>query len=105
VADGYGERLDIRFDPQIYAASSQSLFDLVRHIPERVHAPLLVGHNPGLQQLVLGLVREDDGLHARIEEKFPTSAVALIELPSVRWDEVAEHSGTIRELILPRDLD
>jgi phosphohistidine phosphatase len=106
VAEGYGDSFDIRFDPRIYAATAQTLFDLIRHIPERVHAPLLVGHNPTLQQLVLELTSGDErGLRARVEDKFPTAAVAMIELPAVRWDEVELNSGTIRELILPRDLD
>src|SRR5258708_22044762 len=43
LADGYGDSFDVRFDPQVYAASVQTLFDLVRRIPATVHAPLLVG--------------------------------------------------------------
>jgi phosphohistidine phosphatase len=106
VAGGYGDSFDICFDPQIYAASVQTLFELVRRIPATVHAPLLVGHNPGLQQLVLELTRDDEqGLRARAGDKFPTAAVVLIELPAVRWDEVEPESGLIGELILPRELN
>lgn len=103
--EGYGKLADVRFDPQIYGASAEALLNIVRHIPETVHAPLLVGHNPGLQQLVLALAREDgDGMRSRISEKFPTAALALIELSAVRWDELETQSGTIAELILPREL-
>src|SRR5437764_6274009 len=106
LADGYGDSFDICFDPQIYAASAQTLFDLVRRIPATIHAPLLVGHNPGLQQLVLKLTRGDrQGLRARVADKFPTASVTLIELPALSWDDVEPDSGVIGELILPRDLD
>ena len=105
VAKGYGDRWDVHFEPQIYEAGVEGLFRLVRSIPEHFHAPVLIGHNPTLQQLVLKLTRDDEkGLRGKVAAKYPTAALALIELPVVRWDEVQPESGTIVELILPRDL-
>lgn len=106
LAKGYGKLPDVRFDSQIYEAGAERLLQLIRHIPETAHAPLLVGHNPGMQQLVLALSREDgNGLRGQVAEKYPTAAMALVELEAPRWDEVETHSGTIVELILPRELD
>ncbi|HEY6048001.1 MAG TPA: histidine phosphatase family protein [Sphingomicrobium sp.] len=106
LAEGYGEPLDVRFEPQLYGASLGDLLHLVRSIPSAVHAPLLVGHNPGLHELVLALSNDKaDDLRGKITGKFPTAAVAVIALPAVRWDEVEPHSGEIRELILPKELD
>jgi phosphohistidine phosphatase len=106
VAKGYGKALDVRFDAQIYAADEQTLLDLVRSIPGEVHAPLIVGHNPGLQELLLSLAHDDEqGLRRKVSAKYPTAAVAVVELPGVRWDEVAPDSGEIVELILPRELE
>jgi phosphohistidine phosphatase len=103
---GYGRHLPITFEPAIYEASSATLFALVRKIPASIHAPLLMGHNPGLHQLVLALTSSDDaGLRDSVTENLPTAAFVLIELPAVRWDEVSEGSGTVRELILPRELE
>lgn len=104
LADGYGEGFDVGFDPQIYGASCDALLALVRRIPGRVHAPLVIGHNPGLQHLILALTKSGD-LRDKVEHKFPTAAVAMIELPAVSWDAVGAGSGTIRELIRPKDLD
>lgn len=106
IEQGYGEQLPTQFEPGLYGASEQGLFQLVRQIPERSHATMIVGHNPGLQHLVLSLSRNDEaGLRKKVAEKFPTAAVALIELPVPRWTEVEEGSGEIAELILARDLD
>jgi phosphohistidine phosphatase len=106
LARGYGKLPYVRFDSQIYDASAEALLHVVRHIPETAHAPLLVGHNPGLQQLVLALAREDgNGFRSDVAEKYPTAGFAVIELAVPRWDEVETHSGTIVELILPRELD
>jgi phosphohistidine phosphatase len=108
--DGLREKLnlnvEIRFDPRIYAASEEMLLEIVHEVHETVHAPLIVGHNPGLQQLAVGLTSKDrDGLRDRVKHKFPTAALAAIELPAHRWAEVKPGSGEIAELILPKELD
>ena len=106
VEHGYGESFPVRFDPQLYGATLRTLADFVRNIAGEVHAPLLIGHNPGLQELVLALTRKDDrDLRGRIQAKFPTGAVAIVALPAPRWDEVERESGEMVELILPKELD
>ena len=103
---GYEAEVDVTFEPRIYDANVDTLFDFVRAIPGNVHAPLLVGHNPGLHQLVLQLTADEDhGLRQEVSENLPTAAVALVELSAGRWDETAPGSGKIVELILPRELD
>ena len=108
--DGLTEKLElkaeIRFEPRMYSASGQTLLEIVRNLPEGAHAPLLVGHNPGMQQLIVELTHGDR--HARrhrVAEKFPTAALAQLELPAHRWSDVARGSGEIAELILPKGLD
>src|SRR5437868_856183 len=93
LARGYGEPLDPRFEQRIYEAGVDALFELVRTIPEQVHAPLLVGHNPGLHQLVMKLASDDDKLRGKISGNLPTAAMALIELPAARWSEVEPGTG------------
>ena len=102
---GYEAELDVIFEPRIYDATVATLLDLVRAIPETVHSPLLVGHNPGLHQLVLVLTANDrEGLRRKVEDELPTAAVVLIEFPAVRWDEAVAGAGNVRELILPNEL-
>lgn len=105
LVEGYGRPLAIAFEPELYGADAGSLFQRVRSLPGGVHAPLIVGHNPGLHELVLHLTHDDaEGLRERVLDNLPTAAAAVIELPAVRWDEVEQSSGTISALILPRDL-
>jgi phosphohistidine phosphatase len=97
---------EIRFEARIYEASAGMLLDLVRTLAGESDSMLLVGHNPGLQQLLLDLTdRDERGLRDSVKAKFPTAALAVVELPTDRWSEVKPGSGTIVELILPRDLD
>ena len=108
--DGLTEKLplnvEIRFEPRMYAATQEMLLSIVRDIRENSHAPLLVGHNPGLQQLIVALTRNDGhGLRRHVEQKFPTAALAAIQLPAHRWIEVKPATGEITDLILAKDLD
>ena len=98
VAKGHGSALEIEFDERIYMASLGALLGIVREIPDGANAPLLVGHNPGLHQLVLNLTGDD-----RVREKFPTAALAVIESATRSWKEIER--GALVELILPRELD
>jgi phosphohistidine phosphatase len=105
LAQGYGDfSFEVRFEPRIYEASVETLLELVRVIPDDVEKPLLVGHNPGLHELVLRLTSGGE-LRRRLEAKFPTAAFAMIDLHAKRWAEVTAGQGKIVELILPRELD
>ena len=106
LADGFGPLPPVQYDESLYAAGVEQLLEAIRNLPGHVHAPLLVGHNPGLHALLLSLTGDDeDGLRRKVAGKFPTAAFASIDLPAVRWDEVAPGSGLVRTLILPRELD
>jgi phosphohistidine phosphatase len=103
---GYSETLDVHFDDRIYETSEETLLEIVRGLPDDVKQPLLVGHNPGLERLIKMLTHDDDqGLRSHIKHKFPTGAVAVVNLPASSWAGVATRSGEIAELILPRELD
>ena len=108
--DGVQEHYDfaapIRFEPRMYGASTDVLLSLARELPDTVHMLLFVGHNPGLERLLVELTRDDeDGLRQRVAGKYPTGALAVMELPTDRWADIAPGSGKIVELILPKELD
>jgi phosphohistidine phosphatase len=106
VAETYGDfRFAVSFQPQIYMASVGKLIELVRAIPEKAGASLIVGHNPGLEHLLVELTDDDEaGLRQRVAAKFPTGGFAVVELSVERWADVGPGSGKIVELILPREL-
>ncbi|HYJ83832.1 MAG TPA: histidine phosphatase family protein [Allosphingosinicella sp.] len=94
------------YDRRLYLASTATLLEIVRAAPDPVGRLLLVGHNPGLEELALALSSRDEaGLRGEVEVKYPTGTLAEIELPAQRWAEVAGRSGRIVRFIRPRDLD
>jgi phosphohistidine phosphatase len=96
----------IHFDSRVYMATAPDLIKVVREIPSHAKAVLLVGHNPGLEQLIVALAKDDrSGLRARVADKYPTGALAVIEFDIDAWREVGEARGELTDLIVPRDLD
>jgi phosphohistidine phosphatase len=106
VADGYGRALDPRHDPDLYLASPAVLLDRVQHMEDEVERLLVVGHNPGLEQLAMLLAGSDrSGRLAELEAKYPTATLAVLEFDVERWSEVRKSGGTLVRFIRPRDLD
>ena len=105
VEDGYGRSLDAEWDRRIYLASAATLLDIVHELPDMAGHVLLVGHNPGLEDLAL-LLTPDDGNPFRdaIEAKYPTGSVTQMTLPG-RWIEAERGAATLTRFTRPRDLD
>jgi phosphohistidine phosphatase len=100
-------KLPACFDQRIYLASAATLVDLLREQDDALGAIMLVGHNPGLEDLIFDLVPDDGSspLRDAVEEKFPTAALAVLELPIERWSDLATGVARLTQLTRPRDLD
>ncbi|OYY79523.1 MAG: histidine phosphatase family protein [Sphingomonas sp. 28-62-20] len=102
----YGSMAEPIWERRIYLASSATLLDLVHALAADEDRVLLVGHNPGLEDLVLTLAA-DDGSVARsaVEIKFPTASLAEIAFDVADWRDIDAGSGTLTRFVRPRDLD
>ena len=79
VETGYGRTLAPTWDRRIYLASAVTLLDVMHEAPADAAHILLVGHNPGLEDLALWLVpNSDDPPRVALEEKYPTATLAEI---------------------------
>ncbi len=106
VTAGYGRKLAPVWERRIYLASAATLLDVVHELPDDAGRVLLVGHNPGLEDLVLMLVPQAaDGLRALVEEKYPTATLAEMTLAIDAWPAAAAGGGTLTRYVRPRDLD
>lgn len=107
VETGYGSALAPEWDRRIYLASASTLLDVVHELPTGADSALLIGHNPGLEDLVLMLVpdRIGDLLRDSVEEKFPTAALAMITFDTDDWGAIRSSAGTLVRFVRPRDLD
>lgn len=79
----------------LYGAAPESLIDEVRELDEGARTAMVVGHNPGVHQLAMALVKDGPGADLLDREGFPTCAVAVVGFPDPRWDTVAEGGGRL----------
>lgn len=101
------DHIEPHWDRRIYLASSATLFDCIGDLPDAAQHILLSGHNPGMEDLILELVPDDGTSPLRdiIEAKYPTAALATIELAIDRWSDITANCGALQALKCPRDLD
>jgi len=85
-----------KFDEKIYGASTPELMRIIRRLPDESSCVLLVGHNPGFEDLVERLTGKS--------ERMPTAALACIQFQIDHWDDVEDHKGTLDWLITPKQL-
>jgi phosphohistidine phosphatase len=103
LAQGYGAAVDTRFDETIYLAPVETLLALVRAADDSDARLLLVGHNPGMEQLALSLSAAGP-LRDEIAAQYPTGALAEISFEATHWREVRPGKGRLARFIRPREL-
>lgn len=92
----------IEMDERLYGASWWDLLDVVRDAREDVATVMLLGHNPGLEDLVRQLAGSGNPEAVRhLGIKFPTSAIAVL-CGNGSWRAWGPGSGFLRDLIVPR---
>jgi len=102
-AEQWGTPPPVRLDERLYGADVPELLEAVREVPDQVGTLLLIGHNPGLEELVLELA--GDGLDDALDEvrtKFPTSAVAILAWHGNSWQELAPGTALLTDVTVPR---
>jgi phosphohistidine phosphatase len=107
VEEARGRAMEPTWDRKIYLASSATLLDVLRGANADADHILMVGHNPGLEDLIFDLVPDDGTSPARdaVETKYPTGALAEMTLAIDHWADIGEKCGTLDRFTRPRDLD
>jgi phosphohistidine phosphatase len=96
------KKRDIVWEPEVYDADVAALLDVLRRCPAAADSVLLVGHNPGLEDLVRHLTGGD---HEEPEDGklLPTAAMARLEMPD-DWSELGRGSALLLGITRPKDL-
>lgn len=97
ITQACGYRQEIRFSEALYAAGPEGYVKLLRELDDAYDRVMVVGHNPGLEELLECLTGE--------EHILPTAALAQVELPIKRWRELGKSmKGELIDLWRPRQL-
>lgn len=103
----YGRELAHGEDRRIYLASSVTLLEVLRDCDASAESVLMIGHNPGLEDLILDLVPDegDTALRDEVFAKFPTASLAVLECDVAHWADLDRRKAQLSRFTRPRDLD
>ena len=86
----------VTWEKDIYLAAADTLLDLLRRAPEEVEHVVLVGHNPGLEELAAGLC---SGAPDNSVLTLVTATLAHFDLDITRWNQLRWGAGQLKLLI------
>jgi phosphohistidine phosphatase len=108
LADGMQAKPAVSFENQLYSFGDGSTYLEIIATQQSASPLMVIGHNPSIQNLTLRLITPNSGeLVERIERKFPTAAVAVIDLPIESWGQLKrlnEVAGRIETFLSPKML-
>lgn len=94
----------VRYSERLYATTPGTMIDEINTVDDDVSTLLVIGHEPTMSTLALGLgVAENTKTSAaeRISAKFPTSAIAVLIVPCA-WKELELGMATLIDFEVPR---
>ncbi|MFN6962441.1 MAG: SixA phosphatase family protein [Pyrinomonadaceae bacterium] len=87
---------EVRFDEGLYEAGPHSIIRVLCGLPDQFESAMVVGHNPGLEELIQMLTGE--------LVPMSTSSLAMLDLRIERWAEVGPATGKLVEVVRPKSV-
>jgi len=88
---------EVRFDPQIYEAELSALLEMLGRIESDHECVMIVGHNPGMENLLR--------LLTGASREMPTAALAKIKLDTASWNSLSGNDGHLEWIKTQREDD
>ena len=89
-------RGEVRYDERIYEASVSQLLEIISQIDNDRESVLLVGHNPGIEELLALLTGE--------QQRVTTANFAKIKLRATKWSGNLSNKGTLEWIVRPKEI-
>lgn len=105
VQEALPARAPVTFEPELYLAPAGRLLARLHALAPADDVVLLVGHNPGLEDLVGALTGSGDAeACARLRSGLKTATLAVLTF-APPWDRLGPGAAYLEALVRPRDLD
>jgi phosphohistidine phosphatase len=99
-----GIHAPVRYSEHLYGATAGTMIDEINEVDDSVTTVLVVGHEPTMSEVAIGLAGRDgtdDAAVQRISEKYPTSAIAVLTVAG-DWKSVELGTAALIEFHVPR---
>ena len=95
----------MRHEERLYEAGPHGILKIIADAERDVGTLLVVGHNPGLQELAVQLVASGSAeMRQRLSEEFPTAALVVIDFAIEDWRRLHPRSGRLIRFVTPKSL-
>ncbi len=92
-------------EPRIYEAKTERLMHVLRETEPAVKTLLMIGHNPGFEELAALLTGHGDRYaSARMTQKYPTCGLAVLDFAIEDWRDLAPRGGRLDRFVTPATL-
>jgi phosphohistidine phosphatase len=101
-----GADVEVRVENGIYSADADDVLGRLQSVPSSIASVMVVGHNPTLHDLAIALAADGDhDALSQLRVKFPTGALAALDLGGAEWAELGPGDAYLSSLVLPRQLE
>jgi len=93
----------VRYDDRLYEASAQKILEVLQEVPDKVDHVMIVGHNPGMQDLAV-MLAVSRGKRQQLKDKLPTASVVTLEFDEELWKDLQPATGHVVLYMSPKTL-
>ncbi|MEN3326488.1 MAG: phosphohistidine phosphatase [Acidobacteriota bacterium] len=87
---------EVRYDERIYEATVSQLLEVIAQVDSDRESVLLVGHNPGIEELLALLTGE--------QQCMTTANFAKIRIKATKWSASLAKTGTLDWIVRPKEM-
>jgi phosphohistidine phosphatase len=93
----------VEISRQLYNADADDLLSLVCATEEAATSLMLIGHNPGIEQLARALAGDgDDAAMRRMRDHYPPAGLAVSDFDASAWSDIRPGAGHLSAIETPR---
>lgn len=105
VSDVLRMSIPVKFERDIYLKSDKVLLQQLQRLDDGVTSVMMVGHHSGIDTLALRLAGSGNKDQIkRIKAKFPTAAVAVVDVKLKSWADLSDGAGKLVDFVVPKEL-
>ncbi|GAB4527676.1 MAG: histidine phosphatase family protein [Anaerolineae bacterium] len=102
VAEACGYRKSIHWEDTFYGGTSQDLVAALQRLPEAIERPMLVGHNPTVEETVALLLGQEGGPGADFPIRIPTAGLVCLDVDILDWIDLEPGDAILRWFLIPK---
>ncbi len=106
-AEACGYQKQVEFRDALYYGTEKDIVGIMKKLPDSIASPMIVSHNPALEETVAHLLAFDRSCAEHITDasaviRFPTAAVICFHADVIRWAALSPQKCTLCWMIIPR---